>query len=76
LRHDEENSALPWLPKKSTSAQSLDAVQKPYYCGSKFKRQCRLAATALLGLAPVCLPVHLPLTTGKASALAGMMTWV
>jgi hypothetical protein len=31
----------------------LDAVQKPYDCESKFKRQRRLATTTLLGLAPV-----------------------
>jgi hypothetical protein len=31
----------------------LDAVQKPYYCESKFKCQRRLATAILLGLAPV-----------------------
>jgi hypothetical protein len=31
----------------------LDAVQKTYYCGSKFKRQRCFTTTALLGLAPV-----------------------
>ncbi len=32
---------------------SLDAAQKPYYCGSKNPQASALFATALLGLAPV-----------------------
>jgi hypothetical protein len=40
------------------------------------KLQRRLATTALLGLASVRSACASAANTGKASALAGMMTWV
>src|SRR6202007_1620974 len=69
------NNAQAWLPKNSSPA--LDAIPKPYYCGTKnhtpapslLRRHC-------LALHPPALPVHSPPTTAKASALASLMSGV
>ena len=59
------------FPSVSTPSKNRTTVKVRY------KLQRRLAATALLGLAPVRSgPVHLPPTTGEASVLSRMMTWV
>jgi hypothetical protein len=56
---------------------SLDAAQKPYYCGSKNPHvSAVLPRRSCLALHRRIPPVHLPPTTGKASALVGAMTWV
>ena len=62
------NRALPWLPKKSSSP--LDEVQKPYYCESNYNVRAVLPRRPCLALHRCALPVHLPPTTWKASALA------
>jgi hypothetical protein len=71
----EAGNGRAWLPKNSIPA--LDAAPKPYYCGSKNPHVSavlsRRPCLALHRRAPL---VHLPPTTGKASALVRMMTWV
>jgi hypothetical protein len=63
--------------QKNSLPLALDAAQKPYYCVSKlFKRQRRLATTALLGLAPARSTRASAAHHRKASALVGVMTWV
>ena len=55
----------------------FDTAQKPYYCGSKYSHvSAVLPRRPCLALHRRALPVHLPPTTGKASALVSMMTWV
>jgi hypothetical protein len=62
-----------WLPKKFSPA--LDASQKPYYCVSKYPHiSVVLPRRPCLALHRRALPVHLPPTIGKASALVGLMT--
>jgi hypothetical protein len=66
-----------WLPKKSSSAQSfpLDETQNPYYCRGKYPDvSAVLPGRPCLALHRRSLPVHAPLTAGKASAPVGMMT--
>jgi len=74
LRHDEETARCHGYQRNpltlSTPAKNRTTVK----IGSKLQR--RLASTALLDLHRRPLPVHVPPTTGKASALASMMTWV
>jgi hypothetical protein len=65
------NSAQTWLPNKSSPA--LDEIPKPYYCGSKNHTSAQsLPRLPCLALHPCALPVHLPPTTAKASALASL----
>jgi hypothetical protein len=56
---------------------NLDTAQKPYYCVSKYPYvSAVLPRRPCLALHRRALPVHLPPTTGKASALVAVMTWV
>jgi hypothetical protein len=73
--HDEETARCHGYQRNplplSTPSKNRTTVKVRY------KLQRRLAATALLGLAPVRSgTVHLPPTTGEASVLSRMTTWV
>jgi hypothetical protein len=73
-RRQVPSTRLSEVTKKSS--YPLDAAQKPYYCGSKYPHvSAVLPRRPCLALHRRALPVHLPPTTGKASAV-GMMTWV
>lgn len=64
------NRALPGYQRSSRPLSSaLDAGQKPYYCGSRYSCQAVLPSRSCLALHRSALPLHLPPTTGKASAL-------
>jgi hypothetical protein len=66
-----------WLPKIPSPAQSLDTVYKPYYCVSKYPHVGAVLPRRLcLALHRRALPVHLPPTTGKVSAIVRVITWV
>jgi hypothetical protein len=80
---------LPFFPCALINKQRTDMVTKktclPSCAQSKnrtivdvrFRRQGRLYySTALFGRALVPSTVHMPPTTGKASALVSLMTWV
>jgi hypothetical protein len=62
-----------WLPKK-LFFRSVE-TQNPYYCRGKYPDvSAVLPGRPCLALHRRSLPVHAPLTAGKASASVGMMT--
>jgi hypothetical protein len=66
-------SAQTWLLKNSSPA--LDVIPKPYYCRSKILKSAPSCHDGSVWPCTRCaLPVHLPPTAGKVSALVRMMT--
>ena len=69
------NSAQTWLPKNCGSA--LDDIPNPYYCRTKIHMSAPSCNDGpVWPCTPCALPVQLPPTTAKASALARLMSGV